>query len=657
MESKENKKLIGPLLFYDNCFIFIGHHCIIFPAHLTRAALLIFFGKAAFLLLVLNFSHHGARIIVQGGSMFLKRRLLNAAMFCFSILLVACGSENSSTGVSLTQMQSTAIERSSQKISDILTDSSNPGSEESLNEAKAYALSLSNVESAEVTDGNLIVKYKGAGQEVWIMEEAEDTESVDTQETASSTSKGSPSIPSTKQVIGNKKAILINTLHNSLAFPMSGFYFDNMEENLEKAGFEVDRKNNSEVTLDLLKNLAKYSLVVFFSHGGVVLGSNFANTTGVEWNAKKLTKEELQMWENDEIVKVTYAKLEMYGLVIKGSNIGITGNFWKAKYSSHPFYNTLFINCACKSAAANNSFIGQILSIGVTAYTGWTRSTGIGDLSGRELINYLSNGMTLAQAVNALPQNLKIFTSSGNNGEKVTSELKYFPDTAGTTTLIPKWVKKTSETEYSVTGEKNIATYTYDDYGNNVEVRGEFTSGVKWRTEQQFDGSGRIIKALTYQTINGEETLLATTSTTYDSEGRKASEVLQYSGSNVSTTTTYNYNKYNYVSQMTSEMPDIFSDPSTNKITTIQTYEYSYDEFLFPIKKVTYSDGEFFSTTEFSYDESYRLKVEKITTPLFIIMTYYYYDSNNNVWKIESGNMNGVEFTPTSVTINTWMPL
>ncbi|MDD3294491.1 MAG: hypothetical protein PHG20_07375 [Geobacteraceae bacterium] len=246
----------------------------------------------------------------------MKFRLTKSSQLLTALLLVtaltACGGGGSGSSSSshvrgFTEAQIKAFDDSSKSISEKLSNAAEPGSEAALNDAKNFAMTLPNVESVSVVDGNLQVKYKGGGLELFIENAPIPSLPGDIPESViQSESAISKSNVIHKSSTGNKKAVLINTLDEDKTSIIDKiWHFPKMKIALESAGFDVDVVSGSEATPEKLANLSNYTVLVFNGHGGFVEKDGnkaYAISTGKEWDYKQ--KDD---WGDGTTVKVSPA--------------------------------------------------------------------------------------------------------------------------------------------------------------------------------------------------------------------------------------------------------------------------------------------------------------------------------------------------------------
>lgn len=351
--------------------------------------------------------------------------------FLLLLVLSACGGgkENKSTN-GLSQAEIEEINMSSDSISDKLSGYPSPINPEALQEVRLYAESLPAVESADIAEGNLVVQYQNAGQEVWISTTVLPEPPGDMVETASLPSALFRSAAADHIDAGeSKKAILINALKDDPRFAYDGERLNDIKRVLEGLAFDVEVLDGDNASPDKIRSLSGQSVIVYLGHGAsITFGGNipftspYALQTGKPWESNSIP---LADWISNRIVKVTVDWGEER---TKRSFHGITGRFWKDAFANSPFQNALFLNCACSSA--NEGFYRNLLDIGITAYTGWTKPTNKGSSAAYRMLAIMASGRSLKEAFDALPIEYKRFEL-----DELTTELKYFPVTADSYTL------------------------------------------------------------------------------------------------------------------------------------------------------------------------------------------------------------------------------
>jgi uncharacterized protein YfaP (DUF2135 family) len=359
------------------------------------------------------------------------------ALYCWLFGCGGGGSDGAHSGSLLTAKQIEEIENSSKSITDKLSTAAEPGSETALNDAKSFALTLPNVQSADLIEGNLVVKYKGAGREIWLENSPTSTMPADIPELQALASKSALAKAKAIQApVGNLNAVLINTLSEDPGFSDANQSFAGMKSVLEGIGYNVKSLDGPEASPDNMAKLSEYSVLVLNAHGGFVKNENneeiYVTSTGKEWDYTDTTK-----WLDDTTVKVTVRWGAGLQRVFPNKSLyGVTGKFWKNAYGNDHFTRALFFNGAC-SGAKTASFRNDLSEIGIVAYTGWTNTTSKSSAATWRIIALMAGGKSLQEAVDLLPDDYKTESVSEHwwNPLLVTSSLWFGPDNEKSITL------------------------------------------------------------------------------------------------------------------------------------------------------------------------------------------------------------------------------
>jgi formylglycine-generating enzyme required for sulfatase activity len=401
---------------------------------------------------------HGLFFYLRKGIAMKKLFAVLAALILLGVMTSCGGGGDSSTGTSdstLTAKQIEEIEASSRSITNKLSTAVDPSSEEALTDAKAHALTFPNVESADVINGNLVVKYKGAGQEIWIKNTQGDAIPEERSELRASVSKSAlGQIRVFKSPVGNRRAVLINALSEDPSRSYDKKKFDEIESILWGIGFvEVRRLNGPDANLENLADLSKYSVVVLNTHASPSTEGVHVTATGEEWYANDWNKKCYAV--NGAIAKFDIPWGGTFGTK---AVVGITGKFWKTAYSSSNFTRTLFLDGSCYGHS-NDLFRQDLQSIGIAAYAGWTLESNkvIAVDVNYGIINYMAQGKTLQEAYDLLPDDYKQYSYKESWWDifpTVTSSLWIGPNNETSITL------KTSDTTITSTSTSTSTTST-----------------------------------------------------------------------------------------------------------------------------------------------------------------------------------------------------
>ncbi len=341
----------------------------------------------------------------------MKLRLTRTLHLLTSLMLLAAltacggggsGSSSFSNGSSFTEAQIKEFDDSSKSISEKLSNAAEPGSETALNDAKNFALTLPNIESASVVDGNLEVKYKGGGREVWIKKAPTPTIPADIPENMTQTTKSvSARNVTMKGVVGNRKAVLINTLYDDPSYASHKENFTGMKKSLERAGFIVTELYGSDGTLEKLGQLSQYSVLVYNGHGtGSLNGTEYLMSTAILWDWVKYPDVKT-LWTEDMMTRMNIDYGPSYN-TYKLAVFAMTGKYLRLKYGNNNFNNALFLSSSCKGAKYD-SFMKVLSDIGIAAYAGWSWYNSNGNSTNERMIELMAGGKTIREAYEALP--------------------------------------------------------------------------------------------------------------------------------------------------------------------------------------------------------------------------------------------------------------
>lgn len=327
------------------------------------------------------------------------------------------GGGNGGSSGSLTPEQLASINQVSQAITTKLRSATDPSSETVLNEAKDFARSQPNVEDATVSDGELVVKYKEAGFQVWTGEDPADTPPADIEELRALTRSIAARATQTRAPVGTKKAVIINTFSEDPNRAVRLAYFQEIKTILESEGFDVLVLTERTATPDVLRGLADRSLILHSGHGG---GGQVQDSVTSPYfvMAGKWKDDYARDWQANRIVKLT-------SVDDRGDFFGTTGKFWREAYSSRRFNHALFMNLACSSSKYED-YRNCLFAAGVAAYTGWSEPQGKAVFSAWRILAMMADEKTLQQAVDSLPN---WYLTDGE------SSLWYGPDNARDITL------------------------------------------------------------------------------------------------------------------------------------------------------------------------------------------------------------------------------
>jgi len=257
---------------------------------------------------------------------------------------------------------------------------------------------------------------------------------------------------SSSDLVENKKAVIINALYDDDGYgvfknevhPTIGTLLNNL-------GYEVHYLNGAEASIEALKSLNNYGIIVFLGHGSAagffksftVFGSWSTSMTIIQTGELVPDKEFLEdLWgdlsyqfSQQYIVKTTFPWGEK-----RTENKcfwSITQRFFENYYKDHNFSNnSIFFNGACESmkpSTLGKSPMAQALeNLGIGIYLGWSDINTIGTFSAAGLFDEMKYGDTLSNAFNDLDPRFKVshYKEDPNNpnSKEIIAYLQYYPD-------------------------------------------------------------------------------------------------------------------------------------------------------------------------------------------------------------------------------------
>ncbi len=191
---------------------------------------------------------------------------------------------------SLSPEERARIDETGQAITESLTNSADPGSAEALEQARRLAVGRRTVESAELIDGDLVVQYRNAGEEVWVQGNALPTPPADLAELQALTRSVLAQAVRPAANVGTRKAVLVNALAEDPGFADATQVFADMASILENLGFDVLTLGGAIASPERLRQLADRSVIVYLGHGGNCMGGlvgiPYAVQTGRRWEGQ-----------------------------------------------------------------------------------------------------------------------------------------------------------------------------------------------------------------------------------------------------------------------------------------------------------------------------------------------------------------------------------
>lgn len=249
-----------------------------------------------------------------------------------------------------------------------------------------------------------------------------------------------------EDVVSNKKALIINSLYEDASESSTvirELFHPEIERILKDSGYTVDNLNGSQVTVESFKNLYSYGLIVITAHGDST--GLFGSWSPTSWSTA------LTILQTGEVVKknddtffswITSDGARNFTVEMtlpwgkdgkeKKSFYAVTQRFFEHYYDGKRFpTNSIFYNGACKGMKRSLTGIPPmakaLTDLGVGVYLGWTDNNKLGPGTGLALLEEMTDGDTLANALTKLDPNL-IVSRYNDNGKEIIAYLEYYPD-------------------------------------------------------------------------------------------------------------------------------------------------------------------------------------------------------------------------------------
>lgn len=224
--------------------------------------------------------------------------------------------------------------------------------------------------------------------------------------------------------VGNKKALIINTIASDPGFSSELADLNSIETELKNAGFSVTRRNGDANKVDNFKDLDEYGIIIYNGHGGLEeteSGSYYGIQTGELYDENNISEQKKIDMKNKRIEEftVTWGTGSSKG---PKSFWGITNRYLAEYTSGYP--NSFFYNMACEGMKNPKTGIPPmaetLAKLGNGVYLGWTKSVNDTSTSGKSFIEKMCTGKTVGEVYgNGWPAD----PSQGG-------ELKYYPLTS-----------------------------------------------------------------------------------------------------------------------------------------------------------------------------------------------------------------------------------
>lgn len=283
------------------------------------------------------------------------------------------------------------------------------------------------VESVYYDSDSVTVFYSGSGMHTWHKVEPPPPE-----ESAgyvpSGVAGGVMDLRGTGSIT-NKKAIIANVLSLESSYDSELADLKEIAGKLTGCGYSVTTLSGADVTVEKLKGLAGYGIVIYNSHGALSNETNKPQSsyTEIQTGQSQSTGATATFKEDFNERRVTFFSSS------GGDFYGVTNKFFETYADTFP--NALFYNACCegmkKSGSGNLPMAESLNKKGVSAYLGWTESQSISIESAKSLFSYLADKKNLKDAMASLKPELKqVINSDGK-----TATLQYYPDSASKVTI------------------------------------------------------------------------------------------------------------------------------------------------------------------------------------------------------------------------------
>lgn len=267
------------------------------------------------------------------------------------------------------------------------------------------------VEDVAVTSNATFVKFKKGGVVGWMYNPADkdlpldDLQSITPepkQELIQSATISAKARTAAAEYPGNKKVCLINQMSNDKAREKRKATFDFIENKFIKNGYQVDRVDRKDMTIDFMKTqLNKYGIVFLSTHGGMT-NSSSCLITGEYFLGKGaeyfFNNDYEQLWLKGEIIPMSIQENNEIS-----SYYAITEKFIENNYKDHSFPNSQIMISACQSAKDTTHFLKTFRKKGARVVVGWSDIQGIGWYTNSLILGLMLNGLNFTEALRALP--------------------------------------------------------------------------------------------------------------------------------------------------------------------------------------------------------------------------------------------------------------
>ncbi|MEQ8222356.1 MAG: hypothetical protein ABRQ37_08660 [Candidatus Eremiobacterota bacterium] len=246
-----------------------------------------------------------------------------------------------------------------------------------------------------------------------------------------------------EELVGNKKAVIINSLYEDPGMKNAKEPLNKMENTLKYVGYDVVRLNGSQVSVEALKNLNQYGVIVLCAHG---LEVSLTSGTLITFQTGQ------QPLSLSDFISPSLTDLIEQRAILTTVEWGIEPereknykNFWSItnKYfdyyynsSNKSFPNSIFYNGTCQGYKSD-VMAKSLKNLGVGTYIGWTETQRWGPWTCDSLFDLMRYGCSLNKAIGFLPKEMTWDQIKDPNTGNIisTAYLNYYPNTGGTIQL------------------------------------------------------------------------------------------------------------------------------------------------------------------------------------------------------------------------------
>jgi len=329
----------------------------------------------------------------------------------------------------LNQGDMAEIESAHEEVSSYLADFQAEGAgviEEKGQDILEEVEAIERVKWAKIEGRDLILKYEGAGEEIWPIETYPEPEEEQMAEVLGAEMK---ELTDSQKAIKTGNAALVHPLyvreHSDYQTKAVPAMLENVKAGLESVGYEVDILMGEEVDLSFYFDLLyeDYNIIFFNGHGS---------------STSLMTGEEAPAWGDfcPALIGDDLVRAWAYDRVIRTSNYDY-GRFWfitDGFIDKYWFFKekALFFDWGCSGLYSETGKAESLTDINIEAYIAWDdiKAGAVGSF--HKLALKMVGGKSLEEAFDALDEEDKIskgYYEDPQTGEKIFYEghLDYFP--------------------------------------------------------------------------------------------------------------------------------------------------------------------------------------------------------------------------------------